>query len=250
MNRERTVSYALFNQSAVPATYLPLNHPLYAPDAVFLPFNLEEASRLLEEAGWRDTDGEPSTPRQALEIPRVTDGTPLVVEYATTSALLRQEYANTLKDALALCGIQLEINYLEPQQFYEPGPTGPLFGRSFDLAQMAWQAGINSPCALFTSAQIPTADNNWIGTNVTGFSDAAYDAACLSALQTRPDHPEYVSRHQEAQRIFADTLPAAPLFYRIKVAAARPDLCSLTMETSARSDLWNLETWDIDEGCQ
>ena len=249
MNRERTVSYALFNQSSVPATFLPPDHPLYAPDAEFLPYNLDEANRLLEETGWIDHDGDATTPRQAIEMQRVADGTPLIVEYATTGALLRQEYANTLKDALALCGVQLEIHYYEPQQFYEPGPNGPLFGRSFDLAQLAWQAGVSSPCALFTSEQIPSAENNWIGTNLAGFSDADYDATCRTALQTRPDHPEYIARNQEAQRIFARSLPAAPLFYRIKVAAARPDLCGLTMETSARSDLWNLETWDIGAEC-
>jgi peptide/nickel transport system substrate-binding protein len=250
MNRERTVSYALFNQSAVPATFLPPDHPLYAPGVEFLPFNLEEANRLLEESGWIDHDGDASTPRQAFEMPRVAEGAPLVVEYSTTGALLRQEYANTLKDALALCGVQLEVRTYEPQQFYEPGPNGPLFGRSFDLAQLAWQAGISTPCALFTSDQIPSAENNWIGTNVAGYSDAEYDAACYAALQTRPDHPEYTARNQDVQRLFASSLPAAPLFYRIKVAAARPDLCGLTMETSARSDLWNLETWDIGAGCQ
>ncbi len=44
------------------------------------------------------------------------------------------------------------------------------------------------------------------------------------ALQVLPDEPEY-TLHQQAQVTFASSLPAIPLYERLKVAATRDDFC-------------------------
>ncbi len=41
-----------------------------------------------------------------------------------------------------------------------------------------------------------------------------------------------------------------PLFYRLKMAVSRPDLCGFDMDVTARSVLWNLESLDYGSGCQ
>jgi len=51
------------------------------------------------------------------------------------------------------------------------------------------------------------------------------------------------------QRLLSEDLPVVPLYYRIKLTAARRDLCNYTFDVSARSELWNLEAWDAGPLC-
>ena len=85
---------------------------------------------------------------------------------------------------------------------------------------------------------------------MNGFADKSFDTACSTALGTLPGQPEYEAAHMEAQRIFAEQLPAVPLFSRIRVAASRPDMCGFIMDPTAASELWNLEEFDYGEGCE
>jgi ABC-type oligopeptide transport system substrate-binding subunit len=103
---------------------------------------------------------------------------------------------------------------------------------------------------LYLSGQIPDAENYWIGVNAGGYENPAFDAACQSARQSRLDDLEaYLTGHQTAQHIFVEELPAIPLYYSITAAASRVDLCGFTLDASTRSDLWNLESWDIRDDC-
>jgi peptide/nickel transport system substrate-binding protein len=124
-----------------------------------------------------------------------------------------------------------------------------LFGRQFDLAEYA--IGVNSlepQCSWFTTAQIPTADNNWIGTNISGYKNPTFDVACQQGLQSLSSDPTYTS-HQEAQSIFASELPSIPLYLRLKVAATRPDFCGLTLDPSSTYALNNIEAFDYGATC-
>ncbi len=250
MDRQLIIDQLLYGHSQIPAGFFPPRHPFYAADLQPLPYDPEEGMRLLDQAGWRDLDGDPSTPRTALGAANVLDGTPLQVTYLTTPDRLGKGSAERLAASLAGCGIQVEIQPQSPDQLFAPGPGGPLFGRSFDLAQFSWASGRGSPCFIYTSGQIPSAQNGWLGTNVTGFSDPQYDQACQAALQagTQTD-AESVAAQLEVQRLYAELLPSLPLYYQIRMSASRPDLCGMEADSSARSELWNLEKFDYGEDC-
>jgi peptide/nickel transport system substrate-binding protein len=180
----------------------------------------------------------------------VPDGTPLSVNYATTQAYMRQEVAKLLAASLTECGIQVNVQYYDPAELYAPGPEGMMFGRQFDLVQYAWGSGSQPPCLFYESSQTPSPANNWLGINVTGYSSPEFDAACQAARYARVDNTAaYTENHQAAQRIFAADLPVVPLYYRTAVTLARPDLCGLNMDITARSALWNLEALGYGELC-
>ena len=251
MDREQVIERWMLGQSAVPATYLPPSHPLYASDLTALPYDPQEGSRLLDEVGWENLTGDPRAPRQAFGVPNVLDGTELVVNYATTQASLRVKIAELMAESMAECGIRLNVQYLNPGQLYAPGPEGMMFGRKFDLVQFGWESGTQIPCLLYESDQIPSQANDWLGVNITGYSSQQYDEACRAARQTYPDQGDVYRESQQAvQRLFAEELPVVPLYYRLRVAAGRPDLCGFEMDVSARSALWNLENLDYGEACQ
>jgi len=250
MDRAGIVRKPLENQTTIPVGFFPPGHPNYS-DQQPIPFDPEAGKLLLDEVGWRDLDGDPSTPRASLGVPDIPDGTPLAVRYVTTQAPLRALIAQRLAESLAQCGIQVSVQTLNTGELYAPGERGgPLFGRDFDLAEFAWESGVNPPCSLFKTEQIPTAGNSWLGINITGFSNPNYDAACLTLDQTRPAQTErFAQSAVEIQRIFTDELPVIPLYFRMKIAATRPDFCGFEMDTSARTSLWNLEAYNYGEGC-
>jgi peptide/nickel transport system substrate-binding protein len=209
---------------------------------------------LLDEVGWRDTDGNPATPRVAQAVANVPDGTPLSFSYWTTSAFQRQQAVQILAASLAQCGVQFNLQAWELADLFADGPEGPLFGRQFDMTQFAWLTGVTPPCDLFLTEQIPGEDvarfpYRWGGQNLTGYSNPAFDAACRNALSILPGQPGYLEAHQLAQQIFAEDLPVIPLYMRVRVTASRSDFCGQAMDPTAKSDFWNLENYDYGEAC-
>ncbi|MEN4041300.1 MAG: ABC transporter substrate-binding protein [Anaerolineaceae bacterium] len=249
-DRQGIVDEILFGRSSVPGGFFTPGHPGFLAELAPLPFDIVAGQRLLDEAGWRDLDGDPATPRLASGVANVSDGTALSVSYATTQAPLRVAVAQRLAASLAQCGIQVTVQYHTPAELFAPGPGGVLFGRSFDLAQYAWEASEGLPCFLFQSAQIPYAGNNWLGVNISGYRNPAYDTACQAALISHPAAAEAARQAQEnVQRLFAQEMPSIPLFFRLRMAVSRPDLCGLQMDGYARSAMWRIEQFDFGEGC-
>lgn len=249
LDRQRVVDTVLFGLSQVPDVYLPSDHPLHNGNIQSYTFNPEAGNQILEQVGWLDADNDPTTPRRASNVTRVPVGTSLVLNYFTSTATQRHQVVDIFTQSLSQCGIGLNTIYLTAADFYAQGPSGPLFGRQFDLA--AYSIGVNSlepQCDWFTTSQIPAKSNNWVGTNVTGYKNSRFDEACLAAAQTLPGDPEY-SLHQEAQSIFAADIPSIPLYLRLKVAATRPDFCGFTLDPSSSSALTDLETFDYGDDC-
>jgi len=249
LDRQKVVDTVLFGLSQVPDSYLPPGHPLHNGNIQSYTFNPASGNQILQQVGWIDHDKDPSTPRQSQGITNIPNGTPLVLNYYTTSATQRRQVAEIFTSSLAACGIGLNLEYQNASDFYAQGPTGPLFGRHFDLAEYA--IGVNSlepQCGWFTTPQIPTEENNWIGTNISGYKNPLFDTDCQQGLQSLPSDPTYTS-HQEAQSIFASELPSIPLYLRLRVAATRPDFCGFTLDSSS-SALDNIEEFDYGDGCK
>ena len=184
-----------------------------------------------------------------MSVTNVPVDTPLVLNYFTSSATQRHQVAEIFTQSLAECGIGLNVIYSNASDFYAQGPAGPLFGRQFDLAEYAMGVDSLEPqCGWFTSSQIPGDSNHWVGTNVSGYKNPVYDAACQKALQTVSTDPEYAF-HQEAQAIFAADVPSIPLYLRLKVAAARPDFCGFALDPSSSSALADIESFGYGETC-
>jgi peptide/nickel transport system substrate-binding protein len=248
-DRQKIADTVLFGLTSVPLAFLPADHPLYNSSAAAYPFDPATGKALLEEVGWRDTDGNPATPLQAVGVKNVPAGTSLLLNYYVTTATQRRQVVDILSQSLAQCGVGLNVQYFSQNDLYAGGPEGLLFGRRFDLIEYAM--GVNSiapPCEWFTSSEIPTAANHWVGSNVTGFKSAEYDAACAAARQSLPDEKTYTESYRQTQLIFAADLPAIPLYYRLKVAASRPDFCHFDLDPSA-NPLWNIEAFDYGPTC-
>ncbi len=248
LDRQKVVDTVLFGLSDVPDSYVPPDHPLHNANVQTYEYNPASGNQILEQVGWLDQDNNPSTPRQAFTVTNVPVNTPLVLNYYTTTATQRHQVVEIFAQSLAECGIGLNVIYSNASDFYGSGPTGPLFGRQFDLAEYAIGVdGLQPQCSWFISSQIPSESNHWVGTNMSGYKNPTFDAACQKTLQTVSTDPEYTF-HQEAQAIFAADIPSIPLYTRLKVAATRPDFCGFTLDAFS-SPLADIETFDYGPSC-
>jgi peptide/nickel transport system substrate-binding protein len=250
LNRQKVVDDVLLGLSFVPDTFVPKAHPVYNSGVTAYPFDANKGIALLEEVGWLDADKNPATPRLASQVNGVPDNTPLQVTYLTSDALQRRQAAEILSASLRECGIGVNVQHLSVNDLYAPGPGGPLFGRQFDLAAYAvGSIGPEPACAPYTESQIPTSANNWLGLNVMGYRNPDFDTLCQKAQRVLPGESNYSSNYSQLQTIFANDLPSIPLYARLRVAAARPDLCNFSLTPNALFDLWNLEEWDTSPAC-
>jgi peptide/nickel transport system substrate-binding protein len=95
-----------------------------------------------------------------------------------------------------------------------------------------------------------TFDQGWGGQNNAGFYNADYQAACGTALTSLPGQPAYDQAHLDAQTIFSEQLPVAPLFLRLKLAATRTDMCNFITDPTENSEMWNIEEFDYGPACE
>ena len=245
LDRQAIVDEVTYGRSVVPDSYLPPEHPLYAGEhLVHWDYDPTAGRALMEEVGWLDEDKDGV--REAHRIQGISTGTPFEVTLLVSSdSLASQQVARIVKAHLADCGIRVNLETRPSWEFFSDGPEGPLFGRQFDLAETAWWFDAPPPCGHYVSSEIPD-KGHWHGDNSTGYSNPDYDEVCQAALQALPGTPEYVEYHQEAQVIFSEELPAIPLFMWLRVAVARPNVLSFTLDPTARSELWNIEKLDVE----
>lgn len=249
-DRQSMVDNILYGRSEVIHTYIPSVHPLYPEGLTEWPYDVDAANALLDEVGYVDGDGDGIREDAAT-------GTPFAVTLGTTTGNeMRQQLTQIFKENMLECGIDVELYYLPASEWFADGPDGPLFGRRFDLGEFAWLTGVEPSCNLYTSDQItgPADETNpitgtpyggWGAASDTGWFNADYDVICNTAIGSLPGTPEYEDNHKDAQRIFSEEVPVIPLFLRLKVAAARPEVLNFGVDPTQNSELYNIYEIDL-----
>jgi peptide/nickel transport system substrate-binding protein len=167
------------------------------------PFDPARARALLEEAGWRPgPDG----------IRRNAAGERLSIELMTTAGnRSREAVQQVIQGQWRQAGIETRIRNEPPRVLF--GET--LSRRRFTGAVMfAWISAPESvPRSSLHSDEIPRAERNFSGQNYTGFRNAAVDAL-LEAIPIELDRERRRALWQRLQTIYAEELPAIPLWFR------------------------------------
>ena len=232
------LSKALAGQAFVPASgFIPPGHPAFDPhSATSMAYDPIAGQALLEEAGWRDEDGDGI--REAHDAPEVAAGMPL----SLTMHLAPQYFVTAahLAANLEVCGVDVDFYPTEAQLFYANDAVSPLFGRTYEMALFGWRAELPQLCGGWLSTRIPDADNRWIGENFSGYVSEVYDAACRRAL-TAIDKDEQDAALHEANALLIEDLPTVFLTWRPFWFVARPQVRGLRPDGSAHSTLWNSE---------
>ncbi len=207
------------------------DHPLL--DGVSLttyPYDPTLGISLLEQVGWNDLDLNPETPLTAVNVYNVPEGTPFEVGLLISESPLRGEIAAEIAAGLANCGIKVNISQVPANELYQPGPDGLIFGRQFDLALLSWQTSGRFDCGLFTTSELPTEANYWMGektggANYFGFSNSSYDETCALSAQGGLDTDASAQAERNALQVLNSELPFIPVYFHPASFLKSEDVC-------------------------
>lgn len=177
--------------------------PMHDPDVVQWPFDPARANALLDEAGWR---------RAPDGIRRNAAGERLSIELMTTAGnRSREAVQQVLQGMWRAVGIEARIRNEPPRVFF----AETLSRRRFQGAALfAWISAPESvPRTTLNSDEIPRAETNWSGQNFGAYRNPEIDALTIG-IPEELDRDERFAMWRRLQQIYADDLPAIPLWFR------------------------------------
>jgi peptide/nickel transport system substrate-binding protein len=202
-DRRTLVSQLFAGMQPVAATWVNPLSPYYDKAVTPAPYDPARAKSLLAAAGWKPgSDG----------ICRNAAGQRLSLEISTTSGNnLRELTEQVLQSQWKAAGIEVTLKNEPPRTLF--GET--LKQREYTgMAMYAWSSGVTeSPRRTLGSDQIPTARNNWGGSNYVAFSDPTMDSDIAKA-ETELDPVREMAIWAQMQKIYAEQAWVLPLFFR------------------------------------
>jgi peptide/nickel transport system substrate-binding protein len=176
---------------------------VHAADAPKYAFDPQAAARLLDEASWTLGAG---------GIRANAKGDKLSLELVTTAGNRSRELVSQVLQAQwRKLGVELRVSTQPPRVLFGDTVTKRKFAH---MALFAWYSAPESvPRSTLHSQSVPSAANNWSGQNYAGFNDPAMDKL-IDAIETELDPPKRKALWKELQVLYAQQLPALPLFFK------------------------------------
>ena len=207
LDREQMLEMWFYGKGSVIAgpftPYTPYSDPTLKP----LPFDPEQAGRLLDEAGYHDSDND--------GVREQPDGTPLRFKLLfpieqTASATWRQNLVQDYQKYLAKIGVEIEKEPRVFDRFLQARAE-----HDFDIALMQWTFDNNYDITdLFDSAESEKGDN------YVGYSNPEIDRL-IGEFRTSPDSDRRRDIMVKVQNILARECPYSFLYTVQKYAAIR-----------------------------
>jgi peptide/nickel transport system substrate-binding protein len=230
-NRQKIVDDLLLGTTRVPASFWD-GTPYARPDAQPFPYDPEEAARLLDEAGWVDSNGDGT---------RDKDGVELVLRYSTTTRQIRRDVQAIVQQDLGALGVGIEIfNYENFFDTYAEG--GPAAIGDYDIMEFSNASAFPDPDTLdFLCSEIPS-DENPEGSNWTGLCDPELDALFEAQLRETDTVARIDIYHQIDQKM-EEALVWAGIWYDADYWATNARVVDTLY--SGGDPFWNAVNWDV-----
>ncbi|MEO8286000.1 MAG: peptide ABC transporter substrate-binding protein [Chloroflexota bacterium] len=221
INRQKIVDDVSFGAWRVTDTMVPpkywtsVQHPDFPEEwkAKFplhtYPYDPVRANRMLDQAGWV----------QGPDGIRAKGGVRLSFRYDTTNAPVRKLVQALVQTDLKAVGIEARVAQQNSDDFFDSASTG-----DFDMAEYAWiQNDPYSAGDTFDSANIPTLENDFVGSNRPRYRNPHFDELSRIASGELDSAKQYPLQ-AELQAIYSEDLPAISLFARTIVQIHKPNL--------------------------
>ncbi len=248
LNREGLVKAFFDGLQPVAHTWIAPVNPLFNPNVRKYEFDLQKAEALLAEMGWR------KGPDGVLQ--RTVGGRTVrfEIEYVTTAGnAIRERTQQFFAEDLKKIGIVVKINN---------APSAVVFADEYiqraseckwtGMFEFAWVSNLAEDGSLFQyrnlntgAIMVPTKENNYQGQNIGGWRNDEFDRLTSQAV-LEFDEAKRKQLFARAQEIWAQELPALPLYFRANPYVVRKGLVNYVASAYAGGygyPGWN--AWEI-----
>jgi peptide/nickel transport system substrate-binding protein len=216
IDRETIIRDLLLGQAKIAHSILPEESWAYSPGQQYL-YDPERAKKLLDEAGFRDPDGD--GPKMRLEKP---------INFRISSAsVATRQYVDVIRDYLKKVGIPVDVETMENNTLLENLRRG-----QFQMTTSRWVGGNQDPIFLkdlFHSAEIPTESRP--SRNRSRYKNPELDRILDEAVNTA-DREKSLGLYRQAQDIVSRELPMLPLWYPANMVVADQKVGNIKVDGS------------------
>lgn len=216
IDRESIIRDLLLGQAKLAHSILPEESWAFSANQKYT-YDPQRAKQLLDEAGFRDPDG---------DGPQMRFAKPINFKISSSSAQTRQ-YASVIQDSLKKVGVPVEIETLETNSLLAALGQG-----QFQMTTSRWVGGNQDPIFLkdlFDSHEIPTQARP--GRNRSRYKNPAFDKLIEEAVNTA-DRQKALGLYTQAQDIVSRDLPMLPLWYPSNIVISKRSVGNIKIDGS------------------
>lgn len=216
IDRQNLINSLLLGFGKIAHSIIPEESWAYSPGQTYS-YDPAAARRLLDEAGFRDPDG---------DGPQMRFNRPIVYKLSGSSVAGRQ-YASVIYDQLKAVGIPIEIQTPESNTLFDELRRG-----NFQIAYSQWVGGNQDPIFykdLFATSEIPTQART--SRNRSRYSNPELDKLVEEAVNTF-DRQKAGQLYVKIQEIVSRDVPVFPLWYQSNIVIARKNVGNIQVNAS------------------
>jgi peptide/nickel transport system substrate-binding protein len=216
VDRESMIRDLLQGQGKIAHSILPEESWAFTPGTTYR-FDPATAKRLLDEAGFRDPDGD----GPQMRFPKA-----VVFRISGSSSSARQ-YSGVIQNYLKEVGIPVSIEASELNVMLESLRRG-----QFQISYGQWVGGNQDPIFyrdLFASSEIPTETRP--ARNRSRYKNPELDKILEEAANTY-DHAKAAPLYSRAQEIVSNEVPVLPLWYQANMVIAKKSVGNIKVDAS------------------
>ncbi len=220
INRESMIRDLVLGQGTIAHSILPEESWAYTPGQTYH-YDPSMAKKLLDEAGFRDPDG---------DGPQMRFSKPIVFRISGSSGAARQ-YSGVIYNYLREVGIPVTIETSELNTLFEFLRRG-----QFQMTYGQWVGGNQDPIFyrdLFATSEIPSETR--AARNRSRYSNPELDRILEEATNTY-DHAKAAPLYARAQEIVSRDVPVFPLWYQANMVIAKKSVGNIHINASGDWD--------------
>lgn len=233
INRD-AIAQQLYGQTGkATANYLAAPKQFFSPNTRY-EFNPKKAALLLDEAGWKDTNGNGI---------RDKNGVKMKVLFQTSVNPLRQKTQEIVKQNLSSVGVQIELKSTDASVYFSSEPNNPDTTNHFYADLQMYTTGNENPdpdayMQLYLCEQIAQKSNNWTKLNVSRYCNPEYETF-WKQLKGELNPEKRKSLLIKMNDLLINEVAVMPIVLRAETAAVSNRLAGVDLTP------WDLQPWNI-----
>lgn len=234
---KETIANQLYGVTGKPTSNFLLAPPEFVSTNTVSEFNLDKAAQILDEAGWKDTNGNGIRDKQGVEMK---------VLFQTTVNPLRQKTQAIIKQNWQSLGIEAELKSIDASIFFSSDPSNSDTVERFYADAQMFTTGNNNPdptpyFKVYTCDNIPQKSNNWSGDNYSRYCNPEYDQL-LQTVITELNPEKRATIFKQLNDMLISQATVIPIIHRADVVGVANNLQGVSL-TPWDSRTWNIAQW-------